>query len=70
MRFSERIGKRASKDIIQVDNMDDDLRNGLWNLVYGLLARYFSSYNNYTENNKLFNIIHFIWSDFSFGLIS
>jgi hypothetical protein len=33
MRFSERIGKRAPKDVIQVDSMDEDLRNGLWNVV-------------------------------------
>lgn len=38
MRFSERIGKRAPKDAVQVDTMDDDLRNGLWNAFYIFVA--------------------------------
>ncbi|WP_175429471.1 AbiJ-NTD4 domain-containing protein [Aeromonas caviae] len=33
MKFSERIGKRPVKDIIQIDGMDDDLRNSLWNVL-------------------------------------
>ena len=32
MRFSERIGKREVKSAIQINSMDDDLRNCLWNL--------------------------------------
>ena len=36
MRFSERIGERQPKSKMQVDSMDDDLRNGLWNAVYFL----------------------------------
>jgi hypothetical protein len=31
MRFSERIGVIKAKDIIQLDNMDKELRTGLWN---------------------------------------
>ena len=33
MKFSERIGKSQIKDIIQIDSIDDDLKNGLWNAV-------------------------------------
>ncbi|HKK12714.1 MAG TPA: hypothetical protein VJ945_07765 [Flavobacteriaceae bacterium] len=33
MRFSERIGKRQPKVDIQVDWMDEDLKNGLWNVI-------------------------------------
>lgn len=33
MRFSERIELIKAKDTIQVDFIDDDLRNGLWNAV-------------------------------------
>jgi len=29
MRFSERIGKRSAKVDIQIDYMDDDLRNSI-----------------------------------------
>ncbi len=33
MRFSERIGKRESKNNVQLDSMDADLRNSLWNII-------------------------------------
>jgi AbiJ N-terminal domain 4 len=33
-RFSERVGAKTPKTILQVDSMDDDLRNGLWNVCY------------------------------------
>ncbi len=31
MRFSERMGHRPVKSALQIDSMDADLRNGLWN---------------------------------------
>lgn len=33
MKFSERIGKKQIKSEIQLDSMDNDLRNGLWNVI-------------------------------------
>jgi hypothetical protein len=34
MRFSERIGKKTPKCDLQVESMDDDLRNGLWDITW------------------------------------
>ncbi len=34
MRFSERMGFRPVADVIQVDSMNDALRNGVWNILY------------------------------------
>lgn len=34
MKFSERYGYTPVKDVIQFESMDDDLRNGLWNLLH------------------------------------
>ena len=34
MSFSQRIGKKPYKTIIQVDSMDNDLRVGLWNVLH------------------------------------
>jgi hypothetical protein len=31
-RFSERIGVKPPKTVLQLNSMDDDLRNGLWNV--------------------------------------
>ena len=34
MRFSQRIGKRPVKDQLQIEAMDSDLKNGLWNVLH------------------------------------
>lgn len=39
MRFSQRIGKKPIKTIFQIDSIDDDLRNRLWNIFYIALER-------------------------------
>ena len=36
VRFSERIGVKPLKTVLQLDSMDGDLRNGLWNVCYDL----------------------------------
>ena len=33
MRFSERYGYKPIREIIQKESMDDDLKNGLWNVL-------------------------------------
>lgn len=32
-KFSQRIGKKESVKNLQIDFIDDDLKNGLWNIV-------------------------------------
>lgn len=38
MRFSERMGFTPVKELIQVESMDNDLRNGLWNTFESIIA--------------------------------
>jgi hypothetical protein len=33
MRFSERYGYKKVRDVVQIDSIDDPLRNGLWSLL-------------------------------------
>jgi AbiJ N-terminal domain 4 len=33
MRFSQRIGRTRANKVLQLEGMDDELRNGLWNLL-------------------------------------
>ncbi len=54
MRFSERMGFVPPK-MLQVDSMDDDLRNGLWNVCLTALQSKHGRSNPYLE---------FIWTDF------
>src|ERR1017187_8720133 len=51
-RFSERIGAKPPKTVLQLDSMDDDLRNGLWNVCYAyqlkeLVTQYFQPRSDY-----------------------
>ncbi|MEB2263610.1 hypothetical protein LAV77_02270 [Priestia megaterium] len=34
MKFSERMGIKPARSVIQLDSMDDDLKNSLWNVLY------------------------------------
>ena len=34
MRFSQRMGYKPIKEIIQKESLDKDLRTGLWNVFY------------------------------------
>ncbi|MGA7100494.1 MAG: hypothetical protein WB019_09515, partial [Pseudolabrys sp.] len=60
MSFSDRIGKTKPKTLLQVDAMDDDLRNGLWeaciqyeldapfqDLIKGPLRKFFQTTNRH-----------------------
>jgi hypothetical protein len=46
MRFSQRIGIRPVKEIIQKDKIDDDLRNSLWNAIYNYYLKDLPFYKN------------------------
>jgi AbiJ N-terminal domain 4 len=64
MRFSQRIGKIPIKTVLQVESIDDDLRNRLWNVI---LEDFFdklydsSSYGEETEKGKVCKLI---WKEF------
>ncbi|MHB8065243.1 MAG: AbiJ-NTD4 domain-containing protein, partial [Ruminiclostridium sp.] len=68
--FSERMGLKQIKNVIQVESMDTDLRNSIWN---GLNICYFNTitstslgYKVISENyNKnIYHLIHKIWMDY------
>jgi hypothetical protein len=64
MSFSQRIGEKPVKEIVQLRSMDDDLRNSLWNIFYmvyvsgEISADYF---NHYVLNEKRNNLYRSIW---------
>jgi len=56
MKFSERIGIIKAKDTIQVDFIDDDLRNGLWNAIQiNFWDKIGSQYIGYSKYANFFN---------------
>lgn len=55
-RFSERFGFKAPKEVFQVDSMDDDLRNSLWNEV---------TLNLYERDKEFFlRLARVLWAKF------
>lgn len=63
MRFSERVGTKQPRNEIQLESMDEILKNRLWNCV---IKHIWSSKDHVTvtEKSNLFEIIYYIWSEF------
>ena len=60
MRFSERIGKREIKVDIQIDYMDDDLKNSLWNIIHSIIIEPMRGYQ-WVESTNYHNLLKDIW---------
>lgn len=68
MRFSQRIGIKPAQKLAQKDNIDEDLRNSLWN---ALTLFYWSTYqeprremmqrNDYVNGSNLADLILALW---------
>ncbi len=50
-RFTERIGKKNPKVAIQIESMDKDLRNGLWNIFTSYVWNPMKSDSQIYENS-------------------
>lgn len=66
MRFSQRAGKRPIKTILQVESIDDDLKNRLWNVI---LESFFDKFSDYTSSyrggeSERSRISRVIWKEF------
>ncbi|WP_248722103.1 AbiJ-NTD4 domain-containing protein [Seonamhaeicola sp. ML3] len=59
-KFSERIGKSEIKTEIQLDYIDDDLRNSLWNVVIQYINEPLRD-TGYLSNSKYKRFIQSLW---------
>lgn len=64
MLFSERRGLKPPKSIIQKDSMDDDLRIGLWNMVYVCFLEKHLLTTQSTSSSKLWRVVQALWSGY------
>jgi hypothetical protein len=65
MRFSERTGLRTPKQKIQVDSMDDALRNGIWNVLELFMHDPLRNDTaDFIPNTLYADLIHDIWFSF------
>jgi hypothetical protein len=62
MRFSERIGIIKAKDSIQIDSIDSDLKNGLWNVFDSYYLEEFR--DRFVKKSNKYEFILDIWHSF------
>lgn len=60
MKFSERIGQSEIKVDIQLDYIDDDLKNGLWNLITMYITEPITS-SRFLSSSRFKALIHALW---------
>jgi len=60
-RFTERIGKRSPKTIVQIESMDIELRNGLWNIVTSFICHPLKKNTNRIDNSLYREFINDLW---------
>jgi hypothetical protein len=63
MRFSQRMGLRPVKTTLQVDSIDESLRNQLWNTFIEDFYHYFSDHSFEGDSDRG-TICKMIWTDF------
>lgn len=61
MKFSERQGIIKAKDALQIESMDDGLRNGLWNAV---ALFYFNHSGDYIHSSGYKILFNNLWHNF------
>lgn len=60
-RFSERIGNKAPKSEIQMDSMDMDLKNGLWNVITAFITKPMKEDTQAMWNSSFKTLVNDIW---------
>ena len=64
MRFSQRIGKRPIKTVLQIESIDDELRNRLWNTVLEEFFGKLNSFSAHDDESEKGQICSLIWKEF------
>ena len=63
MKFSQRISKTPIRESLQIASIDDDLRNGLWNLVFAVYLEHLEYWvRDCSGEEKLF--FRLMWHEF------
>lgn len=63
MRFSQRIGKKKATKEIQLESIDTELQNGLWNIIKLLFIDPIASHTNYNRG-EFKGFANELWHDF------
>jgi hypothetical protein len=64
MRFSQRIGKRQVKTILQLEVIDTDLLNRLWNIILKDFFDEISDYSRFDSETQKCEVCRIMWKEF------
>jgi hypothetical protein len=65
MRFSERMGKKELKSVLQIDSIDEDLKNRLWNTILeNFFAKISSATESYNRPSPKMAVSEYMWKEF------
>lgn len=64
MRFSQRIGKTQATKNIQLESIDKDLLNGLWNLIKIFMLDTIPKHSKYGNGGDFNNFSDILWHNF------
>jgi hypothetical protein len=65
MLFSQKHGYKPVKSVMQVDTMDEDLRNGLWNALYTYYLREINVHSYFSGDMTPERFLcHILWQDY------
>lgn len=64
MRFSERIGKVQGRVNIQIDSMDDELKNGLWNIITLYIVGPMNEDSQFINRSAFHDFFETVWLSF------
>lgn len=62
--FSERMGYKNPRTVIQSESMDDSLMTALWNVIYDLFFRSFLEKRNYSQAIGFGQTFRLLWINF------
>jgi hypothetical protein len=64
MKFSQRIGKTPIKNLLQVESIDIDLKNRLWNITLEKVFDNLSSHEDYSHESHQSQYAKLMWKEF------
>ncbi|HLN94049.1 MAG TPA: hypothetical protein VK183_00340 [Flavobacterium sp.] len=64
MRFSQRIGKTKVKEVLQIESIDSDLQNRLWNSITQDFFNLISANSQHGGKSPKMKVCEYIWREF------
>lgn len=65
MKFSQRIGKTPIKEILQIESIDDELRNRIWNnIIQNFFDKLETDKQGYGRDSPKMAVSEYLWKEF------